>query len=171
VARSADADARWDRRAAGEGNPAGLPDRHRQVAGGRLRVPGQLRCGDVTRLRQAGISGGFDLVIDIGCYHAIPARLRDSYAAEVAALTVPGADLYLAGIADPPATWRLLSADGVSADDLHRRFGTNFDPADQRTAGSVGRAGRFVLYHLIRKYPSSGPALAVRSARWRALAA
>jgi len=133
--------------------------------------PAGFTVGDVTRLREAGVGGQFDLVIDIGCYHAIPARLRDSYAAEVAALTVPGADLYLAGIADPPATWRLLSADGVSAGDLHRRFGTNFDLADQRTAGPAGRAGRFVLYHLIRKHPSSGPALAVRSARWRAGAA
>jgi len=120
--------------------------------------PASFAVADVTRLRQAGISGGFDLVIDIGCYHAIPARLRDSYAAEVAALTMPGADLYLAGLTDPPATWRLLGASGVSADDLHRRFGTDFDLADQRTAGPAGRAGRLVLYHLVRKHPTSRPA-------------
>lgn len=108
---------------------------------------------DVTRLRQAGVSGDFDLVIDIGCYRAIPARLRSSYAVEVAAVTMPGADLYLAGISAPPATWRLLGAQGVSADDLRQRFGTDFDLADKRTAGPAGRAGSFVIYHLLRKHP------------------
>ena len=109
--------------------------------------------GDITRLREAGIRGDFDLVIDIGCYHAIPTRLRDSYATEVAAVTRPGADLYLAGISDPPATWRLIGARGVSADDLRRRFGADFSLADEQAAGPVGRAGSLVLYHLIRKDP------------------
>jgi hypothetical protein len=112
---------------------------------------------DVTRLRQAGVSGDFGLVIDIGCYHAIPARLRNSYAAEVAAVTMPGADLYLAGISAPPATWRLLGAQGVSAGELRRRFGTDFDLAGERTAGPAGRAGSFVIYHLVRKDPGSEP--------------
>jgi methylase of polypeptide subunit release factors len=35
--------------------------------------------GDVTHLRQVGISGPFDLLVDIGCYHAIPGGLRDAY--------------------------------------------------------------------------------------------
>ena len=112
--------------------------------------------GDVTRLREAGVRGDFDLVIDIGCYHAIPARLRDSYAAEVAAVTRPGADLYLAGISDPPATWRLLGARGLSADDLRRHFGADFSLADEQPAGPVGRAGSLVLYHLVRKDPQPG---------------
>jgi SAM-dependent methyltransferase len=109
--------------------------------------------GDATRLRQAGISGDFGLVIDVGCYHAIPARLRDAYAAEVAAVTTPGADLYLAGISTPPPSWRLLGATGISPDDLRSRFGAAFDLAGERTAGRVGRAGQFVLYHLVRKSP------------------
>ncbi len=78
--------------------------------------PASFAVGDVTRLRQAGLAGDFSLVIDIGCYHAIPAGRRDSYAAEVAAVTAPGADLYLAGVSDPPASWRLLGALGP-----HRR--------------------------------------------------
>jgi hypothetical protein len=110
--------------------------------------------GDVARLRQAGVSGDFDLVIDIGCYHAIPAGLRDAYAAEVGAVTRPGAELYLAGISKPPASWRLLGARGLSADDLRRRFGADFDLADERTVGPVGRAGNFVFYHLVRRHPS-----------------
>jgi SAM-dependent methyltransferase len=113
--------------------------------------------GDVTRLREAGVSGRFDLVIDVGCYHGIPASRRDAYRAGVAAVTEPGGDLYLAGVGDPPAAWRVLGAPGLSADDLRRRFGADFDLVDGQTAGPVGRAGRFVLYHLVRK-PSAVPA-------------
>ena len=90
-------------------------------------------------------------MIDVGCYHAVPAALRDAYGTEVAAVTRPGADLYIAGIADPPATWRLLRAPGVTADDLRRHFGPEFELVDAQKAGPVGRAGGFVRYHLIRK--------------------
>jgi len=113
--------------------------------------------GDVTRLRQAGVASDFSLVIDIGCYHAIPAGRRDSYAAEVAAVTAPGADLYLAGVSDPPATWRLLGARGLTAAELRSRFGADFDLVDEQAAGPVGRAGRFVLYHLTRKHLQPSP--------------
>lgn len=71
----------------------------------------------------------------------------------MAAVTRPGGDFYVAGVCDPPATWRLLGARGVSADDLHRRFGADFDLADERTTGPAGRAGAFALYHLVRKRP------------------
>jgi len=99
--------------------------------------------GDVTRLREAGVRGDFDLVVDIGCYHGIPAGRRDAYVAEVAAVTAPGADLYLAGVSNPPAAWRLLGARGINADDLRRRFGAYFDPPPGRRAESrADRPGR-----------------------------
>lgn len=116
--------------------------------------------GDVTRLRESGISGSFDLVIDIGCYHAIPATMRDAYRAEVAAVTKPGGDLYIGGISKPPATWRLLGAGaGVTADELSTRFGAEFDLVDQRLIGPparqprrfVGRAVPLPLYHMVRR--------------------
>jgi SAM-dependent methyltransferase len=114
--------------------------------------------GDVTRLREAGVGGQFDLVIDIGCYHAIPASHRDAYRDEVAAVTRPGGDLYLAGVTDPPATWRLLGARGLGAGDLRRRFGPDFELAGEQTAGRIGRAGTFVFYHLVRKRPGAADA-------------
>jgi SAM-dependent methyltransferase len=107
--------------------------------------------GDVTRLREAGVRDEFDLVFDIGCYHGIPAGRRDAYASEVAAVTKPGADLYLAGVPDPPPAWRLLGARGINAEDLRQRFGAYFDLVDEQKAGVIGRAGRFVLYHLLRR--------------------
>ncbi len=106
--------------------------------------------GDVTQLRRAGVQGPFDLIMDTGCYHGIAEGLRDAYAAEVAAVAAPDADFYLAGISDPPATWRLLGARGVSADDLRRHFGANFDLAEEQRTGAGGRAAHFGLYHLVR---------------------
>jgi SAM-dependent methyltransferase len=106
--------------------------------------------GDVTQLRQAGIAGPFDLIIDIGCYHTVPEALRDSYATEVAAVTRPGADFYLAGISAPPASWRLLRASGLSPTEPVRRFGADFEIAAEQVVGTIGR-GDFVLYHLVRK--------------------
>jgi SAM-dependent methyltransferase len=117
--------------------------------------PASFAAGDVTRLRAAGVSGCFDLVIDIGCYHGIPARRRDAYHDEVAAVTKPGSDLYLAGVCNPPAAWRLLGAAGISAEDLRRRFGADFELVGEQKAGPVGRAGTFVLYHLVRRGPAA----------------
>ena len=114
--------------------------------------------GDVTRLREAGLEGSFDLVIDVGCYHAVPAGLRDAYATELAAVTRAGTDLYIAGIADPPAAWRLLRAAGVTADDLRRHFGADFELAGEQPVNPAGRARGFVRYHLIRKAPSRAAA-------------
>ena len=55
----------------------------------------------------------------------------------------------------PRATWRLLGARGLSARDLRRRFGPEFELADQQTAGQIGRAGTFVFYHLVRRHPGT----------------
>lgn len=112
--------------------------------------------GDVTDLSAAEVDGAFDLVMDIGCYHALPERLRASYAREVIGTTRPGADLYLAGISNPPATWRLLGARGVTASELVDRFGTQFDLVNDRLAGTIGRASNFVLYHLRRRTTPTG---------------
>ena len=120
--------------------------------------------GDVTRLRQAGVEGPFDLIMDTGCYHGIAEGLRDAYAAEVTAVAAPGADFFVAGISDPPATWRLLGARGVSADDLLRHFGTDFDLTEERQTGARGRVAHFGLYHLVRRENTPSEVEASRSA-------
>ena len=101
--------------------------------------------GDASRLADAGVQGPFDLLLDIGCYHTIAASRRDAYVAGAAAAARPGADFYLAGIADPPRLWRLLGARGISADEIKSRFGPYFSVASQQRTGA-----RLVAYHLIR---------------------
>jgi SAM-dependent methyltransferase len=107
--------------------------------------------GDVTRLRDAGVQGPFDLMLDIGCYHGIPDPRRDAYAAEVAAVARPGTDFYLVGISDPPAAWRLLGASGATSSELRRRFAADFDLVSDTDADAGGRAPRFRRYHLVRR--------------------
>ncbi len=114
-------------------------------------APARFVLGDVAQLREAGVSGPFDLIIDIGCYHAIPTDLRDAYASEVAAVARPGADLRLAGISKPPAIWRLIRAEGVEADELRRRFGATFALVGQHPTTGIGDKSNFVLYHLVRE--------------------
>ena len=116
-----------------------------------IRARANFVTGDVTDLRQAGVVGTFDLVIDIGCYHTIPARLRAAYEAQVAGVARSGAEFYLAGISHPPASWRLLGARGVDTTELTGRFSADFDLADERPLGTIGRASNFVLYHMVRK--------------------
>lgn len=35
--------------------------------------------GDVSQLSRLGIDGPFDLVLDIGCFHGLPAHARQAY--------------------------------------------------------------------------------------------
>jgi SAM-dependent methyltransferase len=100
---------------------------------------------DASRLADAGVRGPFDLLLDIGCYHTIPASRRDAYVAGAAGAARPGADFYLAGIADPPRLWRLLGARGIGAEEIKSRFGPYFSLAGQQRKGA-----RLVAYHLIR---------------------
>ncbi len=113
-------------------------------------VPVRFVVGDVAQLGEADVTGPFDLLVDVGCYHAIPDGLRDAYAVGVGAVARRGADFYLAGINDPPASWRLLRAGGISPVEVHRRF-TDFVLEDEQTSAGPGAMRRFVLYHLVRK--------------------
>ncbi|MGH7903325.1 MAG: class I SAM-dependent methyltransferase [Candidatus Dormibacteraceae bacterium] len=61
----------------------------------RAGVPVQVIQGDVTRLPALHLEPGFALVLDLGCFHALPAGRRDDYARGVAALVGPGASYLL----------------------------------------------------------------------------
>jgi SAM-dependent methyltransferase len=74
--------------------------------------------GDVTRLPELGIGGGYRLLFDLGCYHSIPADRRDGYADGVTAAAAPAAVLLLYGFA-PGA---LRGTQGVTADELRSRL-------------------------------------------------
>lgn len=95
----------------------------RAVAGARRRaseggVQVDFRVGDVTRLETVGLTSGFDLLFDFGCYHGLNERQREQYSAGLSALAAPSATLLLMGFrkALPPVP------KGVSAAELLERF-------------------------------------------------
>ncbi|HXA12744.1 MAG TPA: hypothetical protein VNW93_11235, partial [Mycobacterium sp.] len=71
--------------------------------------------GDVTRLEELRIGADFNLLMDDGCYHMIPANRRDSYAQSITAVAGPGARLILIGFS------RILGA-GLDPEDLLTRM-------------------------------------------------
>jgi SAM-dependent methyltransferase len=51
--------------------------------------------GDVTRLRELDLGSAFDLIVDVGCFHTLPAALRERYVRSVSSVAAPGATLFL----------------------------------------------------------------------------
>ena len=92
------------------------------------KAPGaKLLVGDVTKLREVGVSGPFDLMLDLGCFHAIPDARRAAYVGEVGQLASPGASLLMfafgeKGRGTPVATEA----------EIRQRFGAAFDVAEVR---------------------------------------
>jgi len=94
----------------------------RAVEKGRSRAVGgaakaRFRQGDVTRLANLDLGGGYSLIVDSGCYYGLADGQRDAYAAGVTRVAAAGALLLMAGFTKIPGV-----AAGISDDDLHRRF-------------------------------------------------
>lgn len=51
--------------------------------------------GDVSELTAAGVTGSFDFILDIGCFHGLLMRKRGRYVRQVAAHARPGATLLM----------------------------------------------------------------------------
>jgi SAM-dependent methyltransferase len=56
----------------------------------------------VTRLADLALGDPFDLIVDFGCLHTLPADLRALYVRSVSAVARPGATFLLYGFARPP---------------------------------------------------------------------
>ncbi|MBS4728653.1 class I SAM-dependent methyltransferase [Mycobacterium sp. SM1] len=71
--------------------------------------------GDVTRLSELNLGGGYTLIIDSGCFYGLSAAQRDTYAAGVTQVAAPGALLLMAGFSKIAGT-----GIGISERDLCR---------------------------------------------------
>jgi SAM-dependent methyltransferase len=76
--------------------------------------------GDATRLRDLGLDGGFDLIVDFGCMHTLPADLRPAYVQSVSDVARPGATLLLYGFARPPRFAPMTA--GLTEAEVRSRF-------------------------------------------------
>ncbi|HLX49780.1 MAG TPA: class I SAM-dependent methyltransferase [Streptosporangiaceae bacterium] len=120
--------------------------------------------GDVTRLAELGLSAQYNLLFDIGCFHAIPVARRDDYVKSVSAVAAPGAVLLLIGQFARPARDRRNA--GVTPDEVRQRF-TGWElVSSERMKPEPLRGGRpdqaavwFDIWHYQLRWPESAPAI------------
>jgi SAM-dependent methyltransferase len=81
--------------------------------------------GDVSQLSQLGITGPFDFVLDVGCFHGLPAHARQAYAREVARVTRPGA-LFMIWAIESSRKAFLPGTPAMQDKEIAERFGQDF---------------------------------------------
>jgi SAM-dependent methyltransferase len=105
--------------------------------------------GDVTQLADVGVQGPFDLALDIGCFHGLPANRRQAYVREVARVTRPGA-LLLIWAYSGNRRFKIPGAPYMTKTEIRDRFGTDFtvDVTEKQGAAAGGRweATLYVLH-------------------------
>lgn len=74
--------------------------------------------GDVTRLSELGIGDGYNLLLDVGCYHSLAKTRCDAYAEGVTAVASRGATFLLYGFLPGVLPKKV----GVTAEELRARF-------------------------------------------------
>jgi SAM-dependent methyltransferase len=85
--------------------------------------------GDVTRLDELALHGGFDLVLDRGCFHGLPDDAREACARGVNALASPGATLLM--FAFSPG-FHGPAPRGIGAEEIQQRFGPAWELVSSR---------------------------------------
>jgi SAM-dependent methyltransferase len=80
--------------------------------------------GDVTRLEGLGLEGGYDLVLDRGCFHGLPDDGREACARGVNALAAPGATLLMFGFSPG---FHGPAPRGIGAEEIGQRFGPGWE--------------------------------------------
>ncbi len=109
--------------------------------------------GDVTGLAGLGVRGPFDLVVDIGCFHAVPASGREAYARGVASLTRPGATFMMFAFARLPCSCGLRGSGGAPEAEVRRWLGGAFEVVEVRPGNEPrpGAALRPSWYRMVRR--------------------
>lgn len=92
-------------------------------------VAPRLLVGDVTRLTELGIGDGYDLILDLGCFHSIPDAGRDDYVRGASAVAAQGSTLLLFGFTRKDRSRPLgpLGPRGLKPDEVRSRFAGDWD--------------------------------------------
>jgi len=104
---------------------------------------------DVTHLRQAGINGPFQVIVDNGCLHNMNDDDRDSYVREVSA--VAGPDAWLLIVAFVPGG--RFGVRGIDPTEMERRFASGWtlvSAGDERELDAEKTPTR---YYLLQRNP------------------
>jgi len=103
--------------------------------------------GDVSRLEDLSVTEPFDLAIDIGCYHVLPARGQRRYARGLRDHMRRGG-IYLLYAFCPHARGRRQM--GVSSDDVGALFADGFLVRDLKTGEDTG-SGRASAWYTLQR--------------------
>ncbi len=82
--------------------------------------------GDVTRLTDLGVGVGYELLLDLGCFHSIPDARRDAYIAGATEIAKQGATMLLFAMVrrgDP----RRIGPRGVARGEVAQRFASGWE--------------------------------------------
>jgi SAM-dependent methyltransferase len=77
--------------------------------------------GDVTRLPELGLGHDYDLLLDFGCLHTLPADRRPAYLDGVTQAAKAGATLLVYGFRRPPRPAPMFA--GLAEEEVRHRFG------------------------------------------------
>ena len=89
-------------------------------------VSPRLMVGDVTRLTELGIGGGYSLLLDLGCFHSIPDAGRDDYVKGASAVALSGATMLLCGFIRREKS-RRVGPRGLTQDEVRDRFANGWE--------------------------------------------
>jgi len=98
--------------------------------------------GDVSALDTIGVSGQFDFVLDIGCFHSLSSSQRTAYVSGIADRTRAGATVLLFAFGPPlHLPWR----HPTRAREMRQRFGKAFELVDVERGTTPSGAAWFRL--------------------------
>ena len=107
----------------------------RAVAAAKAKAPrARIVQGDVTKLGEAGVSGPFDLMLDLGCFHSLPDDLRDAYVREAASVAAPGATLLMFAFGE-----KQRGTPVATEEEIRRRFTGPFEIAEVRPGAAFAK--------------------------------
>ncbi len=108
--------------------------------------------GDVSQLSNLGIEGPFDFVLDIGCFHGLPATRRQAYVQEVARVCRSGALFMLWAIAGDAGDRQpaVPGAPVMHEQEIADRFGQDFT-LERVEHGKFGRGRWMANWYTLRR--------------------
>ena len=96
----------------------------------------RLLIGDVTRLTELGLGGGFSLLLDLGCFHSIPDAGRDGYVRGATELAGAGATFLLFCFVRGEKQSR-IGPRGVATGEVRQRFAHDWDIVSEVKGGRM----------------------------------
>ena len=112
------------------------------------RVSPRLMVGDVTRLTELGIGNGYDLLLDLGCFHSIPDAGRENYVKGTAAVAASGATMLMFGFTRRERPTR-LGPRGLAAGEVRERFDGAWDLVSEKRGQPI--AGYDAAWYTLRR--------------------